>query len=388
MPATALRWTHASLDELRKQGDPLADESLNAILPHDEPGVLKSLFRVMNANDEVPPRTIFPNLAKFFEATSELPANVDLDRVHRGEHVFIRNVYLAALVLLTKSLPEGYAAPNLSIILNISGQLRTHPYRRLLATLQTVLNVSSCHGFEHGGRAVITAQKLRLLHAGIRFLTCRYRPEYPGRYGVPVNQEDMLGTILGFSLLVLRGLRTLKVAMTRQEEEDFLYLWLVFARMMGIHPESAPGDLSYIPDNVDDAEAFYRLYEERHYVGAAENPDGVALGLANLQFLERLVPDALGWLGFKTLPRIYMQELMGGEAIRRIGIEPVRGRKLLKWLLLNIHRLLSPFRSVAPTVDGHFGMMIFQGLINASYGGEVTFTVPVDLQDLKEITKR
>ena len=381
------RWSDTLLNEMRTQGDPLADESLQSILPNDEPGVISSLFRVMDANDKVPPADIFPSLARFFEATNELPPGVDLDRIHRGEHVFIGHVYLAALVLLTKSLPEGYAAPNLSIILNISGQLRTHPYRRLLATLQTVVNVSSCHGFQPGGRAVITAQKLRLLHAGIRHLTHKYRPEYSRTHGVPVNQEDMLGTILGFSLLVIRGLRILRVDLTRAQEDDFLYMWLVFSRMMGIYPESRPEDLSYIPDSVDDAEAFYKLYERRHYVEAEHNPDGVALGLANLRMLEEMIPKLLRLFGFKILPRIYMQELMGEEGIRRIAIDPVRGRKFLKWLLLNLHRMLRPFESFAPSVDGHLGMLLFQKLINAAYGGQVTFTVPVDMRDLKEIDR-
>ena len=95
--------------------------------------------------------------------------------------------------MLAKSLPEGYAAPNLAQVLNLSGDLRNRTYKRLLATLQLVLNVSSCTGFGPGGRAVISAQKLRLLHAGTRYITRKARPHFEEKYGVPVNQEDMLG---------------------------------------------------------------------------------------------------------------------------------------------------------------------------------------------------
>ncbi len=379
------RWSESLLDEMRTQGDPLADESLHSIIHSDEAGVVRLLFRQMNANDEIPPGNVFPGLAHFFEETNALPAGVDQERIHRGEHVFIRNVYLAALALLTKSLPEGYAAPNLSIILNISGELRTHTFRRLLATLQTVINVSSCRGFQHGGRAVITAQKLRLLHAGIRHLTRKYRPDYEPLYGVPVNQEDMLGTIMGFSLLVLRGLRTLGAGLSRQEENDFLYLWLVFARMMGVYPHADPDDVSYIPADIDDAEAFYTLYEQRHYVDAAGNPDGVALGQANLEMLEQMIPFPFRFLGFRSMPRICMQEMMGQEGIVRIAIEPLHGHAILRWILRHLHALIRPYMSVAPMVDGHLGMGLLQYLINRTYGGEVTFSVPIDLKELKEI---
>ena len=117
--------------------------------------------------------------------------------------MFWKHAYSIALVLLAKSLPEGYAAPNLAQVLNMSGDLRNRTYKRLLATLQLVLNVSSCTGFGPNGRAIISAQKLRLLHAGTRYITRKARPHFEEQYGVPVNQEDMLGTILGFSLLVI-----------------------------------------------------------------------------------------------------------------------------------------------------------------------------------------
>lgn len=384
----APRWTNSFLDEMRTHGDPLADQSLHSIMQADEGTVIRSLFRTMNANDDVPPAKTFPALAQFFEATNALPPEVDLERVHRGEHVFIRNVYLASLALLTKSLPEGYAAPNLAIILNISGELRTHTFRRLLATLQTVLNVSSCHGFQSRGRAVITAQKLRLLHSGIRHLTRKYRPDYAATFGVPVNQEDMLGTILGFSLLVIRGLRSFGTDLTRSQEEDFLYLWLVFARMMGVYPRSDPADISYIPADLDDAEAFYNLYEQRHYVRASMNPDGVALGQANLSMLEGMVPLPFRLFGFGSMPRLCMQELMGAEGIERIAIEPLTGHGVQRWIIRHLHGLFRPYMSMAPLIDGHFGMGLLQYLINRTYGHDVTFTVPVDLKDLQEIDNR
>jgi hypothetical protein len=60
----------------------------------------------------------------------------------------------------------------------------------------------------------------------------------------------MLATILGFSYLVLMGFRRLGVGLTREAEEDYWYVWRVFAHCMGL-------DAAWLPDDVDDACAFY-----------------------------------------------------------------------------------------------------------------------------------
>jgi hypothetical protein len=377
------RWTDAFLDTMSRQGDPLADDFLTRIIRDNEMANIRKIFAEMDSNNVTPPATTFPELSEFFAATNDLPPNVDLQRISRGEKVFQENAFTGALVLLTKSLPEGYAAPNLAIILNLSGNLRTHPYKRLLATLQTVVNVSTFHGFQNGGRAVITAQKLRLLHAGIRHLTRRYRPDFEPRYGIPVNQEDMLGTVMGFSYLVIEGMRTLKAGLTTQEEEDFLYLWRVFAQMMGIHPPDKPESFEFIPDNVEDAKAFYEAYRRRHYVAADKNPDGVTLGHANLKMLKHFVPRILRLFGFGALPRLYMLELMGSKQCSLISIRQARGYGFVKWLLFALVRLWHPIEHIRTKRHERIGAMIFQEMIDKAYGGEVTFTIPLSIGDLK-----
>ena len=385
---TTGRWNPSLLDSLRSEGDADADAALRQILDDNEAAAIQTLFAVMDSNDTLPPAVHFPVLSEFFRKSEALPPDVDLDRLHRGEDVFADHAYAGALALLAKSLPEGYQASNLSIILNISGDLRTHTYRRLLATLQTVVNVCTCRGFSTGGRAVITAQKLRLLHAGVRYLVLQARPEYRDAFGVPVNQEDMLATIMGFSLLVIEGWRVLGAGLTHQDEEDYLYLWTVFARMMGVHPPGEPDSAAYVPATLDEATALYRLYERRHYVDGRLNPDGVALAGANLAMLRRLIPRPLRWLGFGALPGICMADMMGEDACRRLGIAPVPGHAVLKYLLLHVHSVLSLFGTRIHSDHERLGMILFRYLIDRSYGGEVTFTVPTAVPQLKGMVDR
>ena len=381
------RWTDAFLDGLRSRGDALADEALKLSLKDDENAGMTTLFRVMDSNDEIPPSRHFPILADFFRRTNGLPPGTDLERIRRGEDVFRDHVFESAIVLLMRSLPEGYAAPNLAIILNISGQLESHTFKRLLATLQMVINVTTARGFQPGGRAVITAQKLRLLHAGVRRLAERYRPEYTRKYGVPANLEDMLVTMMGFSYILLMGLRSLGAGLTPAQEEDCFYLWRVYALMLGIHPEGHPESDAYLPGTIEDAAQFYEAYKRRHYVEATLNPDGVALAAADLRMLSARVPRLLRWLGLGVIPHIYMRELMGEEACARIGIGPVHGHRFVKWTVMHIHAILRPIEDTDASRLGRMGEMLFQDMISKAYNGEVTFTVPTTLKELKNIVR-
>jgi hypothetical protein len=380
-----MKWSSAFLEQLRHEGDPEADDALDRALKDNEAEGSRKLFAEMNSNNDVPPMQHFPVIADFFERTNRLPSDVDQERLDRGQEVFEAHAYSGALVLLTKSLPEGYQAPNLTKILNISGDLRVHTYRRLLGTLQTVVNVSAIHSFEPGGRAVITAQKLRLLHAGIRRLTHRYRPDFAVQHGVPVNQEDMLATVLGFSFLVIEGWRKLNVDLTPDQEEDFLYVWMTFARMMGVHPPGKPESTEYIPANIAEATDFYRRYEHQHYVYGEINPDGVALAAANLDMLKKLIIWPLRLLGFGVIPRLSMTDLMGKDACERLQIKPVRFHPFLKALLLNIHRVIGHKKKGHNSPHERLGLILFQSLIDASYGNPVTFAIPLDLEQMRKM---
>ena len=376
------RWTDSFLNTLREKGDAVADDALRILLADGEVASATKLFHEMQVNDDIHPADHFPEMENFFAHTEQLPRGIDFDRLQRAEDLFNRNVLLGALILLTKSLPEGYQAPNLSIILNISGLLRTKTFKRLLGTLELVLNVTRAKAFESGGKAVITAQKLRLLHAGVRYMTDKYRPEYRPIYGVPVNMEDLLGTTMGFSYLVIDGMRTLGAGWSADEEEDYLYLWKMYALMMGIHPVGDPTSEEYLPENVSEAEKIYAAYKARHYVTADRNPEGVALARANLHMLREIVPRFFRLFGLGALPAVYMQKLMGDEACARLGLAQHK-HPVLSWLVERIDGALKGLDAFGGNVHHHLAERLFQDLIDVTMGGEVTFTIPTSISDMR-----
>ena len=387
--AAQSRWSDAFLDQMRTLGDPAAEDAVAGMLRDGEIAAITEIFRRMTTNDDEPAHSGFPSLQAFCEHTHGLPRSIDRDRIARGENIFLRNAFQIALVLLAKSLPEGYSAPNLSTILNLSGNLRRHPYHRLLSVLQMVLNVAGSRGFEPGGAAIVTAQKVRLLHAGIRHVTIARLQGYKDLYGVPVNLEDMLATVMGFSYLVIIGLRSLHCELRREEEEDLFYLWRVFALLCGIHPPGDEANMEWIPEDIDDAAAFYAAYVRRHYVEASDNPDGAALAASNLSMLVDMIPKPLRLFGFGLAPRVYMLHLVGIPGCRRVGIRPLPGHRLLKRFFDSLPRTWMRLSGIAYGAEKElrirprhaFSQIIFQHLINGAFGHEVTFTVPVAMRD-------
>ncbi len=381
------RWSNTTfLDTLRDQGDRLADQTLETLLADHGTDAVSRLFRIMHTNTDALPADTPPAIKHFFETSANLPDWVDRERLQRGEDVYFEHAFPIALVLLAMSLPVGYSAPNLSKILHLSGDLETHPYKRLMGVLQMVVDVGSRDGFEPSGSAIITAQKLRLLHAGVRSIADRKLPDYRATYGVPVNHEDMLATIMGFSYLVIVGMRRLGIALSDADAEDLYYPWRVFAHMMGIHPPDAPNDGSLVPDDLAAATAFYDAYAARHFVSADRNPEGVVLARDNLTMIQDMLPKILRAVGLGILPRIYMNDLMTPEECARVDIRPVVGHGILKWLLYRIPGWLQKVADVAP---GHsadaLSRMLFQGMITKAWDGHVHFLVPDSIADLRRL---
>jgi hypothetical protein len=383
----ASRWSDDSfLDALRRQTDPLADGTVAALERDHGIAEVNRIFATLHADARAIPADAPLPFRAFVEATRAPLPDLDLGRLDRGGAVFLRHGFSMAVVLLLSSIPQGYAAPSMTNLLTVSNDLGAHPYKRLMGVLQLLVDISQARAFRPDAAATVGAQKMRLLHAGVRHVVPRFRPQHREKYGPPVNHEDMLAVIMGFSWVVIEGLRTLGAGLGAEEEEDYYYLWFTFARMMGIHPDGRPHDASWVPATVEEAATFYRAYARRNYVDAADNPDGVMLSRVNLAMVESFVPGWARWFGIGLLPRLVMTELLGPDGVRRVGLPPLAGHRFLCGLFSLLLRL---FQGLADGLPGHLGerlgRLVFQGMIDMSRGGEVTFLVPDSLAAMRRL---
>ena len=370
------------LDVLRESGDPLADGAVARLRDEGGSRAVGQAFRLLQGNHTPLPANAPEALATFMREAGGLPDGVDLARLRSGGRAFLRNALPSVVVLLASSLPRGYAAPCLTEILSISGDLARHPYDRLMGVVQLLVNISDGDAFSDDGRAIVTAKKLRLLHAGVRALADQYRPAYRARYGMPVNHEDMLATIMAFSYLLIDGIERLGLTLPSAEAEDLYYLWQVFARLMGIHPAGRPGDASYVPASLAEAGEFYASYVRRTNTPAASNPAGVALTQANLAMLQRLLPPAARVLGAGLAPRLFMTELLTRDELARVGVTPLPGHRLLKTLVTVVLRAGQWAGECDALVD-KLGHLVLQGMVAVDRRGEVEFSIPFSRLDLR-----
>ncbi|MEM8894605.1 MAG: hypothetical protein AAGC88_08510, partial [Bacteroidota bacterium] len=59
-------------------------------------------------------------------------------------------------------------------------------------------------------------------------------------FGTPVNQEDMAGTNLAFSLISVRGLRKLGYQIESDQAWQFISMWNNIGKLLGIDPSLLP----------------------------------------------------------------------------------------------------------------------------------------------------
>ncbi len=413
--ATPFAWDNvAALDELRQHGDEAADHCAAELTKAGATGAqLRQLFASLRTTGHVLPVDAPAALRAFMESTKgpgsmgdgpALPAWADRARILRGQEAFMTKAMMSVLVMLCRSLPEGYAAPSMARILNLSGELKARPFHRLMGTLQLLTDVSTPGSFEPGGVGPVVAQEMRLLHAGVRTnvvptaMGDRYT-EFRSTYGVPINQEDMLGTVLGFSVLVIDGLKVLGVPHTPEQAEDFYHVWRVFGHIMGIRRPGVPDGEDSMPRTLADARTFYANYQ-RHYVGSTDfdgswrersieaNRDGVGLADAHVRMLKGVMTKRMQWLLGDRIARVYIRELTSEAACARVGIRSVHGHLLLHWLLEKVpplwERITSRWGAKNETKAAEW---FFSTLIKASYSTPITYTVPGNLQDVKNLVQ-
>ena len=127
----------------------------------------------------------------------------DLDKIKAGQKLFSHYSPEIIVILFCKSLPECYCAEHAARVLDSTNLMTKFVQRRIVKTAQFVLDVMAPGGLDPDNaeaRGLRSAQKVRLLHASIRHLLLQEGWD-TATCGKPINQEDLTGTLLSFSLL-------------------------------------------------------------------------------------------------------------------------------------------------------------------------------------------
>lgn len=358
-PAAPCPLDDATLDHHLRQGDHAADHALSMLLATLPGGGVRALqqafgmLRPVSGNGALAALKTAPAtaplagpecaLAAALNACDVLPPWADHARIARAEQLFREGGVMACVLFFCASLPEVYAAPDISSLLHVTGNLEQATDQRIRATSAMILAVLMPGGLtapDGAGRSKVF--KARLVHAAMRHLFLRGDPaalagqrtvvpplhagaEAGGaspferawrhgwdvaRDGMPCNQEEQSYTLLTFGYVYLRSLRRLGLGLPAADEQAYLHLWNVVGALLGI------GE-ALLAHTMDDAEALFQRLQQRacrRVQGADARP---MLGGALVDTIEKSVPHP--WL--RPACALLVRHLCSAGTARQLGLE-------------------------------------------------------------------
>jgi hypothetical protein len=222
------------LAPLLAEGDALADAAVE-VLACLSPVARESLLgRVLALKT---PRSVPRDVRHFRNALLDVPFWVDEARASRGGAVLVRTGIFGGLVLAFRSLLLGYCSPAGNKPLVFSGRLRASAGRRLSETGRFVQSVYLAGGLAPGAPGFVATARVRLMHAQVRRLLRVSARWDSAAWGAPINQLDMAGTVLLFSLVVVDGLRRFGFKFSSEEVSDVLHLWRTVGWLLGVRED-------------------------------------------------------------------------------------------------------------------------------------------------------
>jgi hypothetical protein len=300
-------WTDDLMDRMRGIGDSLADDAIAETYALGKEDLVRRALLEFDGNDESIPTGLPAQVQRYFEVTSVLPDWADAALMDRGRTLLGRYEPQVLSTLLCYSLPLCYGCGAGAQVLGLSQRLTSGVYRRLVETSQFVVDVLDKDGFGAGGRGLRSAQKIRLLHATMRYHIAG-KDEWDPAWGVPVNQEDLAGTLMSFSVVIPRGLERLGIDVPEQDRDAFFHIWRVIGHVMGV-------DERLNPAGFDGGAALMDTILQRQQ---RSSEAGIALTKGVLDFIREVLPGPV----FAGLGPSLIRHLAGDPAADLVAVPP------------------------------------------------------------------
>lgn len=365
------RWDDAFLEGMRQVGDPLADAVVTEVVESHGIGRVNEMMGSLVRNDDIVPDDMPAVVRSYLLETERLPEWADRELIAEGERFFDLNWPIIVTLLFCASLPSAYAAAKGAQVLYLTQRLTRNVHRRIFETAQFILDVMAPGGLSGAGRGIRSAQKVRLLHTAIRHFiehTPKWRDRWDPAWGVPINQEDLAGTMMTFSLQVLVGMKRFRMPMTAAEEEAYLHAWKVVGHIIGIED-------ALMPAGVEDAyELAMAIFNRQREASQA----GLALTKALLSFMDSQVPSGL----LRGFPATLMRNSIDAGVADMLGVPAADWTALLFRLEEAVLRALARFElSQHSRLLQRFSYGLVEELVKVERGGNRSlFRIPPTLR--------
>jgi hypothetical protein len=230
------------LDHKRQTGDAAADDFIRRVFADE--AMKKQLQQWMAGKSGAEHLNLlkhtFPGLELIAQA-NKLPPWADRRMMKAGAVFFARHSEIIMSLLGLLSLPYCYTAAHGAMVLYLSELIRKQTSKRLHDTGAFVWEVMNPDAFGTGGDGFEEILKVRIMHAAVRYYT-RQSGKWNDAWGTPINQEDMAGTNLSFSLIVIRGLRMMGYHVSQADQAAYMHIWAVIGYLTGLNEDMIPAD--------------------------------------------------------------------------------------------------------------------------------------------------
>ncbi|TNE50956.1 MAG: DUF2236 domain-containing protein [Bacteroidetes bacterium] len=308
--------TSINLDHYRQITDPLADGALRRLVEEKGPAEARNLFDRLIRQIEMPIESLPASLQEYWSATDRLPDWADWAQIRQANALFLDHGPKFLIFLYYKSLPLLYTDARGAKVLIRTGRL-THQAdkqeiftRRIAETGQFLLTVMAPEALQPGGPGIRAIQKIRLIHAAIRYFVQHDAAWDAEAWGLPINQEDMALTLMTFSVALTDALDTFQIKEEPARLEAYLHTWTAIGHVLGI-------DVDLLPKNRLEARALMEYILLRQ---SAPSEDGKLLMQALIRFAHAITPEE-----FHNIPALLTRHLIGPDRAAMLGVAPPVG---------------------------------------------------------------
>ena len=387
--------TDAFLTEKRMHTDPLADDLISKIIDLGLASQINAIFMALVKNDGYSkvhfnqfPVEVVALIENYFSESAKLPVWADQEKITKGQEVFGLYGPEVFMLLNVKSLPMCYTCAKGAKVLYDTGRLTEHGghidplVRRLMETAQMVVNVLQPNGLSAQSNGIVTTQKIRMIHASIRYFLKhpKYNPKGwdTENLGEPINQEDLAGTLISFSPVILSGLKQLDIFLSAEQIDAYTHCWKVIGHLMGVNED-------LLPDTFEEGWTLAsRILEHQ----AAESMEGKALTASCIAFIKHMipgnafdeVPEYLIWYFFQDVSKASSKNLA-----HMVGINDHKSLKddfvlkITQFLMGKITYL--EHHKIIQQITQPFNHLLLQGMLkHYNEGKKVRFFIPPSLQ--------
>ena len=230
-------WNCIDLNSLRQVMDKPADDAVDAIFESKSIDRLVKLLQSMAENDSVVSSELPKPMIDFVKSELSIKfSEEDIAFFNETRKIWEEKGTKFILILLFRALPYTYMAEKPANVLRMTKLLKTQPKRRIFETAQFVFDVMDKNWWEPDQRGILTALKVRIMHAAMRqvILDNEYGEKWNEEWGKPISQEDLVATNQVFSLEFFKGMELLGDPLTPEQQKAWFHTWKTIGRIMGV----------------------------------------------------------------------------------------------------------------------------------------------------------